>query len=105
MRLAARIAQVVIVAARSRVIPVENGVDLLEPLRFRADAAGASELLFEPEPIVKRYVKRVEVGAAADVDRLVTLDAELHANALEERLGELVNARPPIRGDALGHGA
>ena len=47
---------------------------------------------------------RVQVRAAVDGDRLVARHAELHADALEQRLGQLEDAGAPVGGDRLGRG-
>ncbi len=56
--------------------------------------ANLREALGEPDAIVERHVDGVERRPAADRDGAVRLHRQLHADALEERLGQLADACP-----------
>ena len=83
VRPAQGIAQIVVKTTRAGIGPVHDRIDLRQSRRFPVELLDRLKLTHEPEPVVQHLVDRVEGGTAADVDRLVTGYAQLHANALE----------------------
>ncbi len=81
MRFASRITDVVVKAARTRVGPVQDAVDI-----------SAADPLFQPYPVVEREIDGVEVSATIKADRLIAWHAELHMDALKKRFGEFEDA-------------
>ena len=89
MGLRGRIAQVVVVSARSGIGAVQNRVNRAETVRLLVHLADLCELTSQPHAIVKREVDGVQVGAPADGNGPVALDTELHADALVKCFGQL----------------
>ena len=52
--------------------------------------------------VVQRIIDGVESCTAIDRNCFVARNAQLHANALEQRFGELEDSRAPIGRDMLG---
>ena len=105
MRLAGNVAQVIIEPARPGIGPLEDFLYCFEPVGIRGELADASELFQEPLTIVERELQRIQAGTAVHCDGFVQLDTQLHANALEERFGQLEDARAPLRIGVFHQGA
>src|SRR5215472_9861834 len=95
--------QVIVKAARTRVRPLQDFFEGVEPLTLVGQPADASEAFEQPNTVVERIVQRVQAGAAIDRDRLIFLNAELHADTLEQGLAQSEDAPPPILVDVLSH--
>ena len=101
MRATQRIAQVVVEPPGAGVRPVDDRVQLLQTLRLARQLADRRESALQPFAIVQDLIDGVEVGPAADRDRLVPRYAQLHADTLKERLGQLEDSRAQME-SAIG---
>ena len=100
VRLLREVAEIVVESAGAGIGPVDDGIELLEAVGFVGNGAQLGEFLLEPHAVVEGVVEGVEVGAAIHRDGLVARDAQLHADALEQRFGQLEDAGAPGLGNA-----
>ena len=96
MRLPGDVAEIVVEPTGAGIGAVENRFDRGQPFLLACETADFRELQFEPEAVVQWKIQRIEIGAAAHRDRLVAIDAELHADTLVERLAEFEDSRAEV---------
>ena len=85
--------QIVVITSRARVSPMNKLRQLCDAPRLRWQAPNLHKLLLQPVAAIKRHIYRVQRIATA-AHTLVQDHAQLHPNALEQRLGELEDSRP-----------
>jgi len=100
MRLAERIAKVIVEAAEAGITPVHNLSECQAPLVVTGQLSDFRKPTFQPYAVVQRRVKVIEI-ITASAHSTVTLDAELHPDALEQSLAELKEPGAQIGGDWL----